>query len=278
MNKIPETHSLLGEPLYSHTAVSEERRPELEKALEEARANLGSSEAHADLVRVAAKSLAALHRFREAQALLSQALATASGDNAAWLYCDRGHYYVNLREFDKAKEDLLQAAELGLDEFDVWYHLALAYWFSGDNEAALSAFLKCYETALDDSHRVAITDWLFVCLNRLGRLEEAEPLLASIHADMIMTGNNHLYLKQLLFYKGELTVEEMDAICAQGGLALTNNYTMGLWYRQNGSEDKAMECFRRVVEQGTVWGAFGHIGAEAELARSVGNDVADGAD
>lgn len=263
----PEAFTLRGEPLYSHTAVSAERRSELEEALAAARADMGGSPNDVNLVRKVAKGLAGLHRFREAQELLTQALAKASGPDAAWLYCDRGHFYVNLREFAEAKTDLLRAAELGLDAFDVWYHLALAHWFTGDPEAALPAFQRCYDIVDDDSHRAAITDWLFVCLNRLGRRDEAEPLLEHIHADMTMTGNNHLYLKQLLFYKGELSEQEMDAICEQGGLALTNNYTMGLWYRQAGDETKAIECFRRVVEQGTVWGAFGHIGAEVELAR-----------
>lgn len=267
MNSRPETFSLQGEPLFAHTAFSDERRTELEEALSEAQKKLAEREHDLRLVRGAAKSLAALHRFREAQRLLTSALGSAQGVEAAWLHCDRGHYSVNLREFELAKHDLFRAVDLGLSAFDVWYHLALAHWFSGESEEALTAFRRCREIVDDDSHLVAITDWLYVCLCRLGRDQEAEELLSPIHAEMNMTGNNHLYLKQLLFYKGEFSVQDMDAVCRQGGLALTNNYTMGLWHLRNGAEADARLCFARVVEQGTVWGAFGHIGAEVELAR-----------
>lgn len=266
MNTEPETYSLLGKPLYAAAAVPAERRAELEAARDETRAELEAAPDDVAAIHAHAKSLAALHEFRAAVALLSDAIERLPESDRAMLYCDRGHYRVNLREFELAEADLLQATSE--DEFEVWYHLALARWFSGKFEEALETFRRCYAITEGDSHRAAITDWLYMCLNRLGRSEEAAPLLEDIHPDMEMTGNNHLYLKQLLFYKGEFSEQEMEVLCAQGGLALTNNFTMGCWYLARGDESRAKQLFQRVVDEGTVWGAFGQIGAEAELARA----------
>lgn len=267
MSEAPETISLLGEPLYAHTAVPADRLPELEQAAAEAKAAYEADPTSVEAIRAYAKSLAAMHRFRAAIAVLTEALAQTPAEDVTMLLCDRGHYYVNLREFDLAKRDLQRAAAQEQGEFDIWYHLALAQWFSGETEQALANFHRTFQVAADDSHKAAITDWLYMCLSRLGRRDEALPLLEDIHADMVMTGNNHLYLKQLLFYKGEITEAEMDEICAQGGLALTNNFTMGCWHLSHNRPERAKELFERVVQKGTVWGAFGHIGAEAELAR-----------
>lgn len=265
MNTEPETYSLLGKPLFADTAVPAERRAELEAAVVSSRAELEAAPENLAAIRAHAKSLAVLHLFRAAIALLTEAIERLPEAERPMLYCDRGHYRVNLREFELAETDLLRATSE--DEFEVWYHLALARWFSGRFEEALETFRRCYSIARGDSHRAAITDWLYMCLNRLGRSAEAAPLLEDIHADMEMTGNNHLYLKQLLFYKGEFSEQEMEELCAQGGLALTNNFTMGCWYLARGDEARARQLFERVVTEGTVWGAFGQIGAEAELAR-----------
>lgn len=266
----PETYSLLGLPLYASVAVPADVRAEREEAVATTRAAAEGQPDNVAAIRDYAKSLAALHQFGKAKAVLSEAIERLSDDHAgaALLYCDRGHCCVNMRRFAAAIDDLQYAARLGADEFDVWYHLGLAYFMTDQLEPALEAFRRCLALDLDDSGIVAITDWLYVTLQRLERFAEADQLLEPIHAGMEMTQNNHLYLKQLLFYKGEITEQQMTELLEQGGLAVSNGFTMGCWHARRGRMAEARRYFERVVAEGTVWGAFGQIGCERELLRT----------
>lgn len=263
----PETFSLLGQPLYATLAVSPEARPSLEAALAEAKAAAEAERDDVERIRAYAKSLAALSRYRDAVAVLTEALGRMPND--PMLLCDRGHYYVNVRKFDLALADLNAAAEIRDDVFDIWYHMALAYWMSGQFAKALATFQKCYDVTTDESHKVAITDWLYMTLRRLGRHDEAAPLLDDIHPNMVTTGNNHFYLKRLMFYKGEMSEQEMIEICQQGGLAHANGYALGCWHLYNGRPEQAQPYFEQVVREGTAWPAFALISAEAELLRAL---------
>lgn len=84
---------------------------------------------------------------------------------------------------------------------------------------------------------------------------------------MQTTGNNHLYLKRLLFYKGELTEEELIEVFEAGGLALASYFGLGYWHKLHGSAEKANEYFSKVVQNGTVWAGWAHIASELELYR-----------
>lgn len=263
----PETYSLLGQPLYGSLLAAPEAKPALEQALAEAQAEVEAHPEDVERVRALAKSLAGLGRYAEAQKVLTDALETRFPGHAL-LLCDRGHYNVNLRKYDEALVDLHRAARDADSEFAVWYHMALAYWMSGRFEQALETFQKCYDVTTDESHKVAVTEWLYVALRRLGRHDEAATLLEPVHADMKTRGNNHLYLKQLMFYRGEMTEAELMAAAEQGGLAVGNYYTLGLWHLIHGRADKARALFEKVVREGTAWSAFAHMGAEAELCRT----------
>lgn len=264
----PEAYSLLGQPLYASLAVAPDARPALEQAVAEAKAAVEADPGDVDRIRAYAKTLAGVNRYREARAVLTEALETRLPDHPM-LLCDRGHYYVNTRHFDEALADLNKAAALEDGVFDIWYHMALVHWMTGQFERALETFQKCYDVTDNESHMVAITDWLYMTLRRLGRHDEAAPLLDDIHPNMKTTGNNHFYLKRLMFYKGDKTEADLVEISMQGGLAQANKYALGCWHLYNGRPEQAQPYFVDVVRDGTAWSAFAHISSEAELLRSL---------
>jgi hypothetical protein len=77
---------------------------------------------------------------------------------------------------------------------------------------------------------------------------------------------NMSYHNLLLFYKGEITEEEL--LGEAGDLSTANNaiiYGLGNWYLYNGERERAVEIFQDLVDNG-IWAAFGTIAAEADLA------------
>jgi|GEM_PF-2835756 len=266
----PEAYSLLGEPLFTVTAVNPANADSLSKAEDKARTAFEAAPADVGAIRAYAKAIAAQMRFRDAIEVLDAALDDMPGEPL--LLTDRGHYRLNIREFDFARTDLQQAAASGIDDFDIWYHSGLLHWFEADYEAALTMFVKARdtvdpETLQGESHLVAISDWIYLACSQLGRHDEAQEAISVIRSDMKTTGNNHLYLKRLLFYKGELTEDELIEVFEAGGLALASYFGLGYWHKLHGSTDKANSYFRKVVENGNVWAGWAHIASELELLR-----------
>lgn len=263
----PEAYGILGDPLHSLVSQGDQAQ-ELEAKVREARAALDEDPIAPEAIRAYAKALASgSARYREAIAVLDEGLA--HHPEHPMLLCDRGHYRVNTREFALAKADLTRARELRDDSNDVWYHLGLAHWMSGEFEPALDAFQRALSLAEDESRTVAYSDWVYLALRRLGRHAEATAAIAPIHKDMHTTMNNHLYLKRLLFYKGEWTEEQLVEVFEQGGLAFAAYYGLACWHLYEGNDAKAREYFLKVVDNGTSWGGFAHVASEAELYRGL---------
>lgn len=279
-----EAVSLLGEELRA-PELAEERRLELERQLEEARAAYERDPTDADAIIWLGRRTAYLGRYREAIAIFTEGIAKHPGD--ARMYRHRGHRYITVRQFDDAIADLRQAAELvrgrpdevepdgmpnayGIPtstlQSNIWYHLGLAYYLKGDFERALEAYRACMEVATNPDMHVATADWLYMTLRRLGRDEEAAAVLDPISADMRIL-ENHAYHRRLLMYRGELPPDSLLAGDANETLQMaTQGYGVGNWYLYNGDAERAREIFERVVALGN-WPAFGHIAAEVELAR-----------
>ena len=80
---------------------------------------------------------------------------------------------------------------------------------------------------------------------------------------------NASYHRLLLVYKGIEKAETLQQTLTSGGLdAVTLGYGLGNWHLYNGRRDQAVAMFREIVEKhANQWPAFGHIAAEAELAR-----------
>ena len=282
-----EAISLLGEELRA-PELPEERRIELERQLAEARAAYERDPTDADAIIWLGRRTAYLGRYREAIAIFTEGIAKHPGD--ARMYRHRGHRFITVREFDAAIADLERAAALVRGKPDevepdgmpnaygiptstlqsnIWYHLGLAYYLEGEFEEALEAFRACMEVATTPDMHVATADWLYMTLRRLGRDEEAAAVLEPITADMQIL-ENHAYHRRLLMYKGELPPDSLLAGDASETLQMaTQGYGVGNWYLYNGDRERAREIFERVVSLGN-WPAFGHIAAEAELARMRG--------
>lgn len=202
----------------------------------------------------------------------------------------RGHRFITIRQFDKAVEDLRRACALmpetpletepdgipnklniplSSTQFNVWYHLALAYYLNGDLESALGAWQACQKVSVNDDLRCATADWHYMTLRRLGRSEEAEKLLQSLSSPMEIIENDSYY-RRILMYRGVLPPDSVLHVEGKGpdaDLALaTQGYGVANWYLYNGDTARARSVFEEVV-QGKHFSSFGFIAAEAELMR-----------
>ena len=92
---------------------------------------------------------------------------------------------------------------------------------------------------------------------------------AARHLDVITRDMNVIenfsYHNLCLFYKGELSVEDLvgDGGDTPSGAAAA--YGLANWYYYNGDEESALEHLEALASTGS-WAAFGVIAAEADLA------------
>lgn len=198
----------------------------------------------------------------------------------------RGHRYVSLRDFPRAIADLSRAREIVAgtpDEVEpdgqpnargiptstlhgnIRYHLALAYYVTGDFEKALPVWAEDARLARNHDHQVAATYWWVLTLAQLGRHDDARTALAPIQADWDIIENGS-YHRLLLWMKGE--VQEQDLIAADATPLETQTIGNGIgqWHAANGRRAEAEAAFRAVLETGPS-ASFGYIAAEAGLAR-----------
>ena len=84
---------------------------------------------------------------------------------------------------------------------------------------------------------------------------------------------NHDYHELLLLYRGDRSFDALQARLEQASDvgSATLAYGMANWKLYNGERDEAIERFRTIVA-GPAWPSFGHMAAEAELARIAGED------
>ncbi len=280
----PETISLLGRPLYAEPVTL--NLAALQAELDAARAEWAKQPNDPDRIVWLGRRLAYLWRYGEAIDVFTAGLQAHPNDAA--LFRHRGHRLITLRQFDEAIHDLERAAAMIAEKsdlieqdgmpnarniplttlgFNVHYHLALARYLKGDFEGALRGFETAgrYSRGYDDN-LVAVTDWMYMCLRRLGRDAEAAALLEPICEDMEIIENT-AYHRRCLMYKGLLRPDELlDAKSASPLDLATQGYGVGNWHLYNGDVRRAEDIFRRVVD-GPYWSAFGHIAAEVELAR-----------
>lgn len=282
---LPETHSLLGEPLF---------RPELDPDFHDQQEMLLQlavrtyAEDRSDprgLIWIG-RRLSYLGFYRRAQWVYTRAIETY--DEEPEFYRHRGHRYITLRRFPQAIADLERAAELiegtedrvevdGLPNArqiptstlhtNIWYHLGLARYLIADWQGAAEAYRQGLTAAANPDMQVAMTYWLHMTLRRLGEDEEAGWILEPITADLDII-ENQLYHRILRMLQGAESKEVLlaDAREAGGGDLATLGYGVGAHYLLVGDEEKAFEIFREIVDT-SAWPSFGYVAAEAELAR-----------
>jgi tetratricopeptide (TPR) repeat protein len=277
-----EAISLLGKPL-SAPPLAADVEKKREEDLAQAQRDYDANPNSADAIIWLGRRTAYLGRFREAINIFTDGIRKHPDD--ARLYRHRGHRYITVRRFRDAAKDLEFAALLvrgktdevepdgqpnarntptGSLQSNIFYHLGLAYYLSGDLERALTAYRRCLELAKNPDRLVSTSHWLYMTLRRLGRVKEAEKVLEPISIDLDVI-ENIPYHKLLLMYGGEIAPEELvksDPSTTDGATVV---YGIGNWYFYNGQPDRAYVLWQKVLD-GPQWSAFGYIAAEAEIA------------
>lgn len=272
----PQATSLLGEPLYAQ----EDTTGEIARA-DAARA---ADPDDLELLIAAGRVRRNYWQYREAMALYTQAIERAPDDWRPWRF--RGHRYISVREFPKAIEDLERARELAPLNWDVAYHLGLAYFVSGRFDDAAGEYLRCLGLAedaaaraaesdafrscsrngTDPESRVAMTEWAARALMRSGRTAEADALAAAVPADLDVE-ENVSYYHDLLYHKGLKSADELLDLGPDAPYRLeTVGFGVATRLLVEGDTAHADEVFARIVAD-PWWPGFGRIAAEAELAR-----------
>ena len=221
--------------------------------------------------------------FRGAIEIYSEGIEKFPHDDR--MYRHRGHRYISIREFDRAIADLDQAAKLiegkenetepdgapnaqnipvSSRHGNIWYHLGLAYYLKQDWENAFRAYKNGFNSGRNDDNRVSTTHWLYMIKRRMGDEVGAMEVLDVITADMNVI-ENFSYHKLCLFYKSEMTVEELIGDSEDTPSGASAAYGLANWYYVTGDDEKATEHLQALVATNS-WAAFGYIAAEADLA------------
>lgn len=282
-----EAFSIQGQALYP-AALPPEEQAKLESQLAEAKSAWDARPDDPLALIWYGRRLGYLSRFQEAIVVFSQGVARHPED--ARMYRFRGHRYITVRDFGRARADLERAADLAANMPDepepagkpnargvvvdtlkqnIYYHLALAYYLQGDFEGAVPVWRECLRYSTNPDSLCSATYWLTMTLARAGREAEARPLLAAIRPDLDVI-EYFGYHKLCLAYKGDLDPNQLfESTPPTGKTAVdfaTIGYGIGTWNLTHGHSERAHEIYSQVAG-GEVWAAFGHIAAEVELAR-----------
>jgi tetratricopeptide (TPR) repeat protein len=252
---VPEVVSPLGARFYS--------KPDEKNAIAEAEKQLAADPNNVDRLIALGRAQVSVWRLRDAIDTFTRAIKLAP-DNAR-LYRLRGHRYISSRQFDKAVADLERAAKLSDREFDIWYHLGLAYYLKRDFARAADAYTRARDAGTKDDNIIAASNWLYASLRRQKKSAEAARALERIRPDMNVQ-EDKMYFALLLFYKGLKQESEVLHPQLTDMEAATVGYGIGNWHLYNGRQARARQVFQNIVA-GKEWAAFGFISAEAELAR-----------
>jgi tetratricopeptide (TPR) repeat protein len=267
--------------------VSPETRKEMEARLEEARRRFEAKPNDPGARIWLGRRLAYLGRFGDAVEVYTEGVKKFPWD--ARFYRHRGHRYITLRKFDLAIDDFEKAAKLikgkpdevepdgqpnerniptSTLQFNIWYHLGLSYYLTGQNERALNSYRECLEVSKNPDAVVATSHWLYMTLRRMNRAREAAKVLEPIREGMEIIENDGYY-RLLLMYKGTVSPETLLAETSKQAESPGSNsilYGIGNWHLYNGRRDEALRIFRHMVAA-DQWTSFGHIAAEADLKR-----------
>lgn len=268
--------SLFGEPLFEQEDTT--------GAIAEADAALADAPDDVDRLIEAGRVRRNVWQYRQAMDLYTRAIELAPDDWRAYRY--RGHRHISLRQFDRAIRDLETARDLAPLNWDVSYHLGLAYFLEGRFDDAAEEYLRCMNlsqnaeatAAQSESFRscsqndedpesfVAMSEWAVRAALRAGREDAAAALLDAVGTDLEIS-ENIAYYHDLLFYKGLMTAEELldpgpDAPYRRE----TVGYGVANWMIVQGDTTGAVTLLEELV-QDPWWPGFGRISAEVELYR-----------
>jgi len=282
-------HSLFGEPLkyVPETVRSYNHKDSL---LQVARSNYDADSRNLENIIWYGRRLGYLTELPKAMAVYTRGLHLHP--KSPEIYRHRGHRYISMRRFDEAVNDLTLAAELSREreieiepdgipnklnrplsslQFNIWYHLGLAYYLQGQYEDAKHAYETCMSYSTNDDLLTATTDWYYWTAIRMGDTLKANELLVPITTQMDIIEND-AYHKRLLMYKGVIQPEDIMPLQASEvkdeHLFATQGYGVANYLKLTGRNEEA-----RVILDGILrtesWPSFGYIAAEADKARGV---------
>ena len=267
--------------------VSAEARKEMEARLDEARRRYEANPNDPETIIWVGRRLGYLGRFREAIDVYGEGIKKFPGD--ARFYRHRGHRYITVRKFDLAIADLRTGARLikgkrdevepdgqpnarniptSTLQFNIWYHLGLAYYLTGQNKLALDAYRECLKVSKNPDALSATTHWLYMTLRRLNRDSEAAKVLQPITEGMDIIENTGYY-RLLLMYKGLIPADKLlEEALKQESSAGSHSvlYGLGNWHLYNERREEAFKIFQRMLTS-EQWTSFGYIAAEADMKR-----------
>ena len=203
----------------------------------------------------------------------------------ARLYRHRGHRYLTIRKLDEAVIDFQKAAELiagtpnqvepdGMPNAqnipvstlhgNIYYHLGLTHYLRQEMPQALEAYQKCLASSGNNDNLVSSTHWLYMIARRMGNESLANSFLEPIQADLEII-ENMAYHQACLFYKGALSLEDLngDEKDAPANDALA--YGVANWHYYNGDISKAKAAYEAILAKDS-WNSFGYLAAESDYA------------
>ncbi len=270
--------SLLGDELRALDPVDDA----VADAIADADATLREDPENVDLLIEAGRVRRNAWQYRQEMAFYTRAIELDPDDWRPWRF--RGHRFLSVREFDEGIRDLERARELAPRDWDVAYHLGLAYFLAGRFGDAADAYLRCLEAGGDGASEeapgsrgcsanetdpeslAAMTEWAVRALLRAGREAEAEALHRALPADLDVR-TNVAYHHNLLLYRGEKTEEELLDIGPDGPYRLeTVGFGIANLRLARGDTAGAEGLLEELMED-PWWPGFGRIAAEVELAR-----------
>ena len=281
---VAEATSVTGKALVP-MALSEADRTKFEANLKAAEEALAKTPDSPDALIWVGRRQGYLWQYKNAIATFSKGIERFPNDPR--FYRHRGHRNITVRNFDGAIADFEKAAalikgqpdEIELDgapnaagkprstlQFNIWYHLGLAYYLKADYANARRAYDECLRVSDNDDSITAISDWQWMTYMRMGDQAAAARVLERITPKMDILENGS-YHKRLLMYKGLEKVESLlDTTNADDLTIATQGYGVGNYYLVTGDRAKAKAIFDRVLA-GKQWAAFGYIAAEVDRAR-----------
>ena len=268
---------------YPLPEISESAKNKLQQDLDLAISNLEKNPNGLNELIWAGRRTAYLGNYYEAIDFFSKAIALHP--ESAEPYRHRGHRWITLRCYDKAISDLTIAADLTKGKTDVveldgmpndkniptstlqsniWYHLGLAYYLTGDYNKAVDAFKSCFEVSTNPDMFIATANWYNNSLRKAGRISEADVFLKKINPNVELI-ENHDYLRILKLYIDKQEINDpIQFLKNEAGLgAASYGYGLGVYLLFKGEKDKAALVFNHILSL-KQWGAFGYIAAEAE--------------
>ncbi|HYD02347.1 MAG TPA: hypothetical protein VEB22_14055 [Phycisphaerales bacterium] len=274
-----EASSLAGAPLM-RPEVDPAKRPKLEQDLGDAKVvwvRDGTEGAAIGLGR----AYAALGWYQDAIAAYTAGLERNPDSHR--LRRHRGHRYITVRRLDDAARDFHDAWALAkgrpdapesadgssTDKSAILYHYGLAEYLRGEYARADDAFaLRSGLKGIKDENVVSAAHWHYWALRRSGRNAEAARVIEPIREGMDVKENKSYYTLCRL-YRGLVPLAEVERqmMGEDGKFNVGLAYGVACWRRFELKDEAGARALLERIVATESWPAFGHIAAEADIAR-----------